>query len=70
MSVVDSGSVTEAAKRCFISQPSVSQQLQKLEDSIGRQLFTRNKGRLTLTDAGHVMYEQAKKILADVEDPA
>ena len=68
VSVVDTGSVTKAAERCFISQPSISQQLQKLEDSIGRQLFTRNKGKLTLTEAGKVMHQQAKKILSDVEE--
>jgi LysR family hydrogen peroxide-inducible transcriptional activator len=68
VSIVDTGSVTKAAERCFISQPSISQQLSKLEDSIGKKLFSRVKGRLILTDAGQVMYEQAQKILTDVEE--
>ena len=68
VSIVDTGSVTKAAERCFISQPSISQQLSKLEDSIGKKLFSRVKGRLVLTDAGQVMYEQAQKILTDVEE--
>ena len=68
VSIVETGSVTKAAERCFISQPSISQQLSKLEDSIGKKLFARIKGKLVLTDAGQVMYEQAQKILADVEE--
>lgn len=68
VSVVETGSVTKAAQRCFVSQPSISQQLHKLEDSVGRSLFKRAKGRLILTDVGHVMYEQAQKILNDVEE--
>jgi len=68
VSIVDTGSVTKAAEHCFISQPSISQQLSKLEDSIGKKLFSRVKGKLILTDAGQVMYEQAQKILTDVEE--
>ena len=68
VSIVDTGSMTKAAERCFISQPSISQQLGKLEESVGKQLFSRIKGRLVLTDAGQVMYEQAQKILTDVEE--
>ena len=46
VSIVETGSVTKAAERCFISQPSISQQLNKLEDSIGKKLFSRVKGKL------------------------
>lgn len=68
VSIVDTGSITKAAERCFISQPSISQQLGKLEDSIGKKLFSRVKGKLILTEAGQVMYKQAQKILCDVEE--
>ena len=68
VSTVETGSVTKAAERCFVSQPSISQQLNKLEDSIGKKLFSRVKGKLILTDAGQVMYDQAQKILTDVEE--
>ena len=68
VSIVETGSVTKAAERCYISQPSISQQLSKLEDSIGKKLFSRVKGKLILSDAGQVMYEQAQKILAEVEE--
>ncbi len=68
VSVVETGSVTKAAGHCFISQPSLSQQLIKLEESIGKQLFSRVKGKLILTDPGQVLYDQACKILSSVED--
>ena len=68
VSIVDTGSVTKAAERCFISQPSISQQLTKLEDSIGKKLFSRVKGKLILTEPGQIMYEQACKILRSVEN--
>lgn len=68
VSIVETGSVTKAAERCYISQPSISQQLSKLEDSVSKKLFTRTKGKLILTDAGRVMYKQAQKILTDVEE--
>ncbi len=67
VAIVETGSVTKAAERCFVSQPSISQQLSKLEDSVGKQLFSRVRGKLLLSHAGQVMYEQAQKILADVE---
>ncbi len=67
VAIVETGSMTKAAERCFISQPSISQQMRKLEDGIGKKLFSRIKGKLVLTDAGQVVYEQATKILADVE---
>ena len=67
VSVVETGSVTKAAEHCFISQPSLSQQLTKLEDSIGKKLFSRVKGKLILTDPGQILFEQARKILSSVE---
>lgn len=68
VSIVETGSVTKAAERCHISQPSISQQLNKLEAGVGKKLFSRVKGKLILTDAGQVMFEQARKILANVEE--
>ena len=68
VSIVETGSMTKAAERCYISQPSISQQLSKLEDSIGKKLFFRVKNKLVLSDAGQLMYEQAKGILTRVED--
>ncbi len=68
VAIVETGSVTGAAQRCHISQPSISQQLNKLEDSVNKKLFLRVKGKLILTDAGEVLYTQAQKILLGVEE--
>ncbi|MGI9327875.1 MAG: LysR family transcriptional regulator [Pseudomonadales bacterium] len=68
VSIVETGSVTKAAERCFISQPSLSQQLRKLEGGVGRDLFVRAKGKMTLTNAGQILYEHARKILNEVEE--
>lgn len=68
VSIVETGSMTRAAEHCFISQPSISQQLSKLEDNVGKKLFSRVHGKLVLTDPGQVMYEQAQKILTTVEE--
>jgi LysR family transcriptional regulator, hydrogen peroxide-inducible genes activator len=68
VSVVNTGSITKAAKQCFISQPSISQQITKLEENVGKKLFAKVNGKLVLTNPGHILYEQARKILKNVDD--
>ena len=51
--VVVSGSITKASRRLVLSQPSISQQLAKLEERLGAQLILRNRtGTVSLTPAG------------------
>ena len=58
ITVAELESLTEAAKKLYISQPAVSQAIKKLEEELGVKLFIRNKrSRLMLTDIG-------KKVLA------
>ena len=57
-----------AAERCFVSQPSLSQQISKLERSLGQRLFDRLGRRVVLTDPGRLLLERAPSILAAVED--
>jgi LysR family hydrogen peroxide-inducible transcriptional activator len=66
--VVDAGSFTRAAQRCFVSQPSLSQQIIKLEEELGRPLLERLGRTVKLTDAGRGLYERAVRILAAVEE--
>jgi DNA-binding transcriptional LysR family regulator len=61
-------SFTRAAQRVHLSQPSVTEQIQALEDSLGRQLFVRNNNRLALTDAGRQLAVRARDLLAMAED--
>lgn len=54
----------KAAGYCHISQPSLSMQVQKLEEELGVQIFVRTNP-VTTTDTGMIVVEQAKKILAE-----
>jgi LysR family hydrogen peroxide-inducible transcriptional activator len=68
VSIVNAGSITKAAKLCFISQPSISQQIAKLETTLGKKLFIKIDGKLKLTEPGLILYEHASKILKSVDD--
>jgi LysR family transcriptional regulator, hydrogen peroxide-inducible genes activator len=61
-------SFTKAAARCRVSQPSLSQQIQKLEVDLGVQLLDRLGRRIKLTDAGEVFYERAAVALDAIDD--
>lgn len=52
-----------AAERSFVSQPTLSTQLKKLEDSLGVQLIERNPKQVGLTDAGEQIVARARRIL-------
>lgn len=52
-----------AAKRLFITQPTLSQQMKSLEENLGCQLFTKEHHKLTMTPEGEVLKIQAYKLL-------
>lgn len=56
--------MTAASRRLRLSQPTVSAQIQALENSLGRQLFRREKRRLALTDVGQMVYRRADEIFS------
>lgn len=56
-------SVTKAAKKLFISQPSLTLSIQNLEKELGVELFERNRSSLTLTYAGQLYYDWALSTL-------
>lgn len=56
-----------AAERLHMAQPPLSQQIKQLEASLGTKLFERTTRRVDLTDAGQLMLERARQILADVD---
>ena len=66
--VAVSGSFTRAAELEGISQPSLSQQIRKLEQTVGAPLFTRLGRRTKLTAAGEALYEHAQEILRHSRD--
>ncbi|MFD1561173.1 LysR family transcriptional regulator [Paraburkholderia silviterrae] len=58
---------TRAAERLGMAQPPLSQQIRKLEHEIGALLFRRLTRGIELTDAGRVLYEDARRIVDHVE---
>lgn len=63
--VVDEGSISQAARLSFISQPAVTRQIRQLENFYGTKLFKRIEGRLTVTETGKILYPFAKSIIED-----
>ena len=61
-------SYTKASKILGLAQPSLSQQIAKLEDELGAKLFNRIAGKIQLTDAGQFLYAKAEIILANFEE--
>lgn len=55
-----------AAEKCFVSQPSLTMQVKKLEDDLDLQIFDRSKKPLIPTPAGLPIIEQARTVLAEV----
>lgn len=60
-------SFVAAAEKCFVTQPTLSMQIQKLEEELGIKLFDRNNRPNTVTAIGTPIIEQAKIILAECE---
>lgn len=64
VAVLDSGSLTAAAPKVFLSQSSVSEQMRKLEDRAGQPLLVRGKAGVAATPAGERLLTHARAILA------
>jgi LysR family transcriptional regulator, hydrogen peroxide-inducible genes activator len=58
----------KAAEACFVSQPTLSTQVKKLEKELGVELIERNPRHVLLTEAGERIVERAKRILAETDD--
>jgi LysR family hydrogen peroxide-inducible transcriptional activator len=54
-----------AAEKCFVSQPTLSVAVKKLEDELGVALFERNSGEVTVTPLGARVVEQAQRVLEE-----
>ncbi len=63
-----SGSISKAARRMNLSQPSVSQQIQSLESEMGVTLFFRNGSRIQLTHDGELLFEMAAPVIEQLEN--
>lgn len=60
-------SFVAAAEKCFVTQPTLSMQIQKLEDELGIKLFDRNKHPIAITAMGEAIVDQARTVLAECD---
>jgi len=63
IAVVQEGSFSRAAQKLHRSQPAISQTIRKLEEELGELVLDRSSRDGTLTDAGHVLFEYAQKLV-------
>lgn len=63
LAVTREQSISKAAEALFITQPNLSRQMQNLEKEIGQQLFIRGTKKITLTEAGQLLYKRAEEII-------
>ena len=54
--IVKEKSISKVANECHLSQPALSQQMKKVEDSIGMRLFERSNRGIELTEAGKLVH--------------
>lgn len=65
IAVAEAGNFTLAAEKSFVTQPTLSMQIQKLEDELGVQIFNRTKKPIRLTKVGSEILIQARKIISE-----
>ncbi|HEY4839871.1 MAG TPA: LysR substrate-binding domain-containing protein [Candidatus Acidoferrales bacterium] len=65
--IADTGSFTRAAQQTHVSQPSLSQQIRKLEDELGARLLDRLGRNVQLTELGRSFLPRARAVLRDLE---
>jgi len=64
VAVADAGTFTHAAERMFIAQPTLSQQIRRLEEMVGAPLLQRRREGIRLTPAGSVLLEESRTVLS------
>src|SRR2546423_7636810 len=67
VALADAGSFTKAAERIFIAQPTLSQQIRRLEEIMGTPLLQRRREGLKLTAAGRVLLDASRNVLSLVD---
>lgn len=67
VAVARAGNFSRAAEQCHVAQPSLSQQIRKLEEELGERLFDRLKRETRLTTHGEAFLRRAVRILEEVD---
>ena len=68
VTVAKEGTLSKAAQVLLMSQPSLTRNMQNLEEELGVQLFKRSKNRLILTETGHFTVQEAQALLAKSQE--
>jgi LysR family hydrogen peroxide-inducible transcriptional activator len=67
LAIAEQKNFTKAAEKCFVTQPTLSTQIQKLEDELDVIIFNRNKKPIELTEVGKKIVAQARNIVSEAE---
>lgn len=67
LAVAENQNFTKAAEKCFVTQPTLSMQIQKLEDELDVQIFDRSKKPIDLTEVGKKIVNQARNIINEAD---
>lgn len=67
LAIAEQKNFTKAAEKCFVTQPTLSTQIQKLEDELDVIIFKRNKKPIELTEVGKKIVAQARNIVSEAE---
>ncbi|HEY8932573.1 MAG TPA: LysR family transcriptional regulator, partial [Rariglobus sp.] len=67
LAVARTANFSRAAEQCRVAQPSLSQQIKKLEDELGERLFERTKRAVSLTPAGERLRAHAERVIDALE---
>jgi DNA-binding transcriptional LysR family regulator len=68
VSIAEAGSVSQAARQMFLTQPAVTRRLQRLETTLGTELVDRRRRPFTLTAAGQGVLAECRKVLNSVRE--
>src|SRR5437868_4862137 len=68
VALADTRHFGKAAERCFVSQPTLSAQIKKLENYLGVQLLERQPRKVTLTETGQKVLPLARRILQESDE--
>src|SRR5438046_114262 len=67
VAVAETGNISRAAKKIFLTQPALSRQIQALEDEIGQCLLERQAHSIRLTPVGEALLSEARELLQHAE---
>ncbi len=68
VAVAEAGTISRAAERCGVTQPSISEQLRRLEEELGVDVLDRLGRGVALTEAGRALLPRARRILAQAHE--